>query len=181
MAEGAAMLVLERYDAALARGAHVYGEVAGFGTTNDAYHMTAPLPSGSANALAMRRALAESQLEPDDVDAVNAHGSATLLGDRAEAAALRLVFGARLATLPITATKGQHGHALGASGAWEAALALLALERRTIPRSVNCDEIDPECALAITGARLERAPEVLLSNSSGFGGINAALVFVAAR
>ena len=181
MAEGAAMLVLERYDAAQARGARIYGEVAGFATTNDAYHMSAPLPSGSLNALAMQRALAEAQLEPDDVDVLNAHGSATVLGDCSEAAALRLVFGERLATLPVTATKGQHGHALGASGAWEAALALLTLAHRTVPRSVNCDRIDPACGLAVTQTRLALEPDVIVSNSSGFGGINAALVFVAAR
>jgi 3-oxoacyl-[acyl-carrier-protein] synthase II len=179
MAEGAAMLVLERYDDALGRGARIYGEIAGYGLTNDGYHMSAPQPAGTFNALAMQRALAEAKLAPADVDAINAHGSGTPLGDAGEAAALQLVFGERTPRIPLTATKGQHGHALGATGAWEAALSLLAIERGIVPRVVNCDDPDPACAVGVLARPLRAAPHVVLSTSAGFGGINAALVFTA--
>jgi 3-oxoacyl-[acyl-carrier-protein] synthase II len=177
MAEGAAMLMLERYDDALARGARIYGEIAGYGLTNDGYHMSAPQPQGSFNALAMQRALAEARLTPADVDLINAHGSGTPLGDSGEAAALQLVFGERTPHVPLSATKGQHGHALGATGAWEAVLSLLAIERGIVPRVVNCDDPDPACPVGVLAAPLLAAPRVVLSSSAGFGGINAALVF----
>jgi 3-oxoacyl-[acyl-carrier-protein] synthase II len=177
MAEGSGVLLLERLEDARARGARIYGEVAGYGLTNDAHHPSAPRPDGTMNAAAMRRALAEADVAPEDVDLVNAHGSGTPLGDRCEALALELVFGPRAARVPVTATKGQHGHALGATGAWEAALSLLAIARGSVPRSVNTENADPQCALALTRARIESAPRVVLSNSAGFGGINAALVF----
>ena len=177
MAEGSAMLVLERYDDALARGARIYGEIAGYGLTNDAFHMSAPLADGAFNALAMQRALAEARLTPADVDAVNAHGSGTPLGDKGEAEALKIVFGELAGRVPLTATKGQHGHALGATGAWEAVLSLLAIERGIVPRVVNCDDPDPACAVNALAEPLRTAPRVVLSSSAGFGGINAALVF----
>jgi len=175
MAEGAGVLLLERLEDALARDAHIYGEVGGYGLTNDAYHMSAPRPDATMNAAAMERALGEAHVAPDDVDAVNAHGSGTPLGDRAEALAMQHVFGDRATAIPVSATKGQHGHALGATGAWEAALSLLSIERGVVPRSVNSDDAD--CALAVTRERLERPIRTVLSNSAGFGGINAALVF----
>ena len=175
MAEGAGVLLLERFDDAQTRGARIYGEIAGYGLTNDAYHMSAPRPDATMNAAAMERALGEAHLAPADIDAVNAHGSGTPLGDRAEALAMQRVFGDRAAAIPVTATKGQHGHALGATGAWEAALSLLSIERGVVPRSVNSDDAD--CALAVTRERLERPIRTVLSNSAGFGGINAALVF----
>lgn len=177
MAEGAAMLVLERYDDALARGARIYGEIAGYGLTNDGFHMSAPQPEGTYNALAMQRALAEAGIAPEAVELINAHGSGTVLGDRGEAAALRLVFGAHATQIPLTATKGQHGHALGATGAWEAVLSLLAMARGRVPRVVNCAAPDPDCALGAVRAPLALHPRVVLSTSAGFGGINAALVF----
>jgi 3-oxoacyl-[acyl-carrier-protein] synthase II len=177
MAEGAGVLLLERLDDARARGARVYGEVAGYGLTNDAYHMSAPRPDGTMNAAAMQRALAEARLPAADVDLVNAHGSGTPLGDRCEALALAQVFGERTPRVPVTATKGQHGHALGATGAWEAALSLLAIEHGIVPRSVNTDDADPQCPLALTREHAARRPRTVLSNSAGFGGINAALVF----
>jgi 3-oxoacyl-[acyl-carrier-protein] synthase II len=181
MAEGAAMLVLERLDDALARGARIYGEIAGYGLTNDGFHMSAPQPEGTYNALAMRRALDEAALTPADVELINAHGSGTVLGDRGEAEALRLVFGDAAARIPLTATKGQHGHALGATGAWEAVLALLAIARGRVPRVVNCDDPDPACRVGVLRAPLALAPRVVLSSSAGFGGINAALVFTLSR
>ena len=175
MAEGAGILVLERLDDAQARNAHILG----YGITNDAHHMSAPRPDGEQNAAAIRAALAEAQMRPQDVDVVNAHGSGTPLGDQAESLALSTVFGER--GVPVSATKGQHGHALGATGAWEAALSLLAIDRGVIPRTVNNDEPDPRCAIALAHERIERRPSRGVSNSAGFGGINAALVFAAAN
>ncbi|HEY0392994.1 MAG TPA: beta-ketoacyl-[acyl-carrier-protein] synthase family protein [Candidatus Elarobacter sp.] len=175
MAEGAGVLLLERLDDARERGARIYGEVAGYGLTNDAHHMSAPRPDATMNAAAMQRALDEAALGAEDVDLVNAHGSATPLGDSAEALAMELVFGERARSVPVSATKGQHGHALGATGAWEAALSLSAIASGVVPRSVNSDDVDT--ALAVTGTRLERRVGTVLSNSAGFGGINAALVF----
>jgi 3-oxoacyl-[acyl-carrier-protein] synthase II len=178
MAEGAAVLVLESRDRALARGAPVYAEVAGFGTTNDAHHMTAPRPDGSQAARAIRLALTEAGVDAGAVGYVNAHGSATLLNDPTETLALRQVFGAHAARLPVSGTKGYYGHALGASGAFEAAICALASRRRWLPPTVNLDDPDPACDLAyLRGEGLDADPEYLLSNSFGFGGINAALVF----
>ena len=139
--------------------------------------MSAPQPGGTYNALAMQRALAEAHVAPSDVDAFNAHGSGTTLGDTGEAAAMRIVFGDRTPHVPLTATKGQHGHALGATGAWEAALSLLAIERGIIPRIVNCDDPDPALGVDALQTPLTSAPRIVLSSSAGFGGINAALVF----
>jgi 3-oxoacyl-[acyl-carrier-protein] synthase II len=175
MAEGAGVLFVERLDDALARGAHVHGEIVGFGLTNDAHHMSAPRPDGTVNASAMQRALAEAGVEPDSVDVVNAHGSGTPLGDRSEALAINQTFGGR--AVPVTATKGQHGHALGATGAWEAALSLLMFAHEIVPKTVNHTVDDPECPIAITREPMDLAPRIVLSNSAGFGGINAALVF----
>jgi len=175
MAEGAGVLVLERLEDAQARGARVYGEICGFGLTNDAHHMSAPRPDATMNAAAMQRALDEAHLAADDVDLVNAHGSGTPLGDTAEARAMELVFGERAAVVPVTATKGQHAHALGATGAWEAALSLAAIAHGIVPRSVNSNDVDS--VLAVTRERLRRAVRTVVSNSAGFGGINAALVF----
>lgn len=176
MGEGAAMLVLERYEDALARNATIYGEIVGYGLTNDAYHMSAPQPEGRYNATAIRNALREARHGSDEVELINAHGSGTPLGDRGEALALALAFGERAARLPVTATKGQHGHALGATGAWELGLALLTIARGSVPRTVNCDVRDPECNVRVTEHRMEAAPRLVVSNSAGFGGINAAIV-----
>jgi 3-oxoacyl-[acyl-carrier-protein] synthase II len=175
MAEGSGVLLLERLDDARARGARIYGEVAGYGLTNDAHHMSAPRPDAMMNAAAMKRALGEAALAPHEVDVVNAHGSATPLGDHAEALAMELVFGERAASVPVTATKGQHAHALGATGAWEAALSLVSIANGIVPRSVNTDDVAEP--IAVTRERLERPVRTVLSNSAGFGGINAALVF----
>jgi 3-oxoacyl-[acyl-carrier-protein] synthase II len=177
MAEGAAMLVLERLDDARRRGARIYGEITGYGITNDAYHMSAPQPEGTFNAAAIRAALAEAGRTPDEVELINAHGSGTRLGDRGEADAFAIAFGAYARRIPVMATKGQHGHALGATGAWEVALTLLAMRDGTIPRIVNCDEPDAACPLALVRAPLAASPRVAVSSSAGFGGINAALAF----
>ena len=177
MAEGAAVLVLEEIEHARRRGASPYAEVIGYGTTNDAYHMTAPLPSGREAARAISLALAEAALAPDQVDYLNAHATGTPLGDAAEALAIRLAFGAHADRLPVSGTKGLHGHALGASGAIEAAITALVLDRGWLPPTANLDDPDPACRLAHVPAAGEYRPiETAVTNSFGFGGINASLV-----
>ena len=177
MAEGTAVLVLEERSRALARGAPVYAEVLGFGITNDAHHMTSPRPDGQQAARAMRLALAEARVEPREVEYVNAHGSSTPLNDSTETLAIRQVFGDHTAKLAVSGTKGYYGHALGASGAFEAAICALASHRRWLPPTVNLASPDPACDLQhIPAEGREADPEYLLSNSFGFGGINASLV-----
>jgi len=177
MGEGAAVLVLERRDRAEARGAPVYGVLAGYALTNDAHHMTAPRPDGAQAARAMRLALADAHVAPHEVGYINAHGSSTSLNDVTEAKAIRTVFGDHAARVTVSGTKGYYGHALGASGAFEAAICALALRGDWLPPTVNLSVPDPACDLRLhaNGDPLP-APEVLLSNSFGFGGVNAALV-----
>jgi 3-oxoacyl-[acyl-carrier-protein] synthase II len=178
MGEGAAVLVLEERGRALARGAPVYAEICGFGLTNDAHHMTAPLPDGSQAARAMRIALAGEAVRPHEIGYVNAHGSSTPLNDPTETAAVKAVFGEHAWRLAVSGTKGYYGHALGASGAIEAAICALASRRGWLPPTVNLEEPDPACDLDyLAGQGREASPEYLLSNSFGFGGINASLLF----
>jgi 3-oxoacyl-[acyl-carrier-protein] synthase II len=178
MAEGAAVLVLEERERALARGAPVYVEVTGFAVTNDAFHMAAPLPGGGQAARAMALALRGGHVAPREVQYVNAHGSSTPLNDPTETAAIRAVFGDHAPRLAVSGTKGYYGHALGASGAVEAAICALASARRWLPPTVNLAERDPACDLDyLPGPGRDADPEHLLSNSFGFGGINAALLF----
>jgi 3-oxoacyl-[acyl-carrier-protein] synthase II len=177
MAEGSATFVLEEYGRAVARGAHIYAELCGYGTTNDAHHMTAPLPDGTQAARAMRMALADAAVRPGEIGYINAHGSATPLNDPSETSAIKAVFGEHAARVAISGTKGYYGHALGASGAFEAAICALAIEREWLPPTVNLDVPDPACDLDYI-PRTGRAARVehVLTNSFGFGGINAALV-----
>ena len=178
MGEGAAVLVLEERGRALARGAPVYAEICGFGLTNDAHHMTAPLPDGSQAARAMRIALAGEAVRPHEIGYVNAHGSSTPLNDPTETAAVKSVFGEHAWRLAVSGTKGYYGHALGASGAIEAAICALASRRGWLPPTVNLEEPDPACDLDyLAGQGREATPEYLHSNSFGFGGINASLLF----
>ena len=178
MAEGAAVLVLEERGRALARGAPVYAEVCGFGLTNDAHHMTAPRPDGRQAARAMRNALTEARVVPHEVGYINAHGSSTPLNDSTETASVKQVFGDHAYRLAFSGTKGYFGHALGASGAIEAAICALASRRGWVPPTVNLDCPDPACDLDhVTGVGRTLTPDYLLSNSFGFGGINAALLF----
>lgn len=177
MGEGAAVLVLEEYGRAVARGAKIYAEVAGYGTTNDAYHMTAPLPDGSQAARSMQLALDDAHVSPAEIGYVNTHGSSTPLNDSTETAAIKKVLGERAYSVPMSGTKGYYGHALGASGAIEAAICALAIDREWLPPTVNLKVADAACDLNFLPAvgRAERVEHVL-SNSFGFGGINAALV-----
>jgi 3-oxoacyl-[acyl-carrier-protein] synthase II len=177
MGEGAAVLVMEEWGRARARGARIYAELCGYGTTNDGHHMTAPLPDGAQAGRAIRLALADAHVEPGDVDYVNAHGSSTPLNDPSETLAIKAALGPRAHRIPVSGTKSYYGHALGASGAIEAVICALALEREWIPPTVNLDAPDPACDLDYvprTGrpARIEH----IVSNSFGFGGINASLV-----
>ena len=178
MGEGSAVLVLEEYDRARARGAHIYAELVGYGNSNDAHHMTAPRPDGTQAARSMRRALADGHVAPTDVSYVNAHGSSTPLNDPTETRAIHHVFGDHAPRLQVSSTKGYYGHALGASGAFEAAICALALERKWLPPTVNLDVPDEHCDLDYIPKEGRAADvEYVLSNSFGFGGINAALVF----
>ena len=178
MGEGSVVLILEEWDRAVSRGAKIYAEVIGYGTTNDAHHMTAPLPTGAQAARAMRMALDDAHLGVAEIGYINAHGSATPLNDPSETLAIKQVFGDHAWTVPISGTKGYYGHALGASGAFEAAICALAIDREWLPPTVNHDTPDPACDLDYI-PRTGRAARVehVLSNSFGFGGINAALVF----
>lgn len=176
MAEGAGMLLLERYEDALSRGACIYGEICGYGVSNDAFHMSAPLEDGAQTAVAMRRALQDARVQADEVEAINAHGSSTKLGDAAEVRAYYRVFGERAASIPVCATKGQHGHALGATGAWEAGISLLSMRDGVIPGAVNLERLDESCEIDLQNEERAVTSRVVLSNSSGFGGINAAVV-----
>lgn len=178
MSEGAAILVLEERERALARGARVYFEICGYGTTNDAHHMTAPRPDGRQAMRAMSLALDDAGIPPAEIGYVNAHGSSTPLNDSTETLAIRTLFGTHADRLAVSGTKGYYGHALGASGAIEAAICALASARRWLPPTVNLRDPDPACDLDyLAGEGREADPEYLLSNSFGFGGINAALVF----
>lgn len=177
MGEGAAVLVLEERQRALARGAKLYAEVVGYAFTNDAYHMTAPRPDGRQAARAMRLALADGDVVPTEVGYINAHGSSTPLNDSTETAAIKQVFGAHAYRLTVSGTKGYYGHALGASGAIEAGICALAMQRRWLPPTLNLECPDPACDLdCLPGDGRAAAPEIVVSNSFGFGGINASLV-----
>lgn len=178
MAEGAALLVLEEYGHAVRRDAPLYAEVLGYGTTNDAYHMTAPLPSGAQAARAMRLAMADAGLVPEQVGYVNAHASGTPLNDPVETAAIKQALGPWAYRVPVSGTKPMHGHALGATGAIEAALCALAIREAFLPPTLNLDVPDPACDLDyIPHVGRPARVDYVLSNSFGFGGINATLAF----
>ena len=177
MGEGACVVILERWDLAQARGARIYAELAGYANTNDAYHMTAPRPDAAQAARAMRAALASAGVRPDAVDFISPHGSSTPLNDSTETLAIKQVFGEHAYRIPISGTKPYHAHALGASGAIEVAIACLAMERGWIPPTLNLEQPDDDCDLDYVPehGRAFR-PRVVLSNSFGFGGINACVV-----
>lgn len=177
MGEGACALVLERWDHAVARGARIYAEIAGYGTTNDAFHMAAPRPDGSQAARAMAIALRSADVRPDEIDFVSPHGSSTPLNDSTETQAIKTVLGDRAYQIPISGSKPFHAHALGASGAIEAALCCLAMHHQWLPPTLNQECRDDDCDLDyVPNHGRNAAPRTALSNSFGFGGINAALV-----
>lgn len=177
MGEGACVLVLEEARHARARGARIYAELRGYGTTNDAHHMTAPRPDGAQAARAMTIALRRGGMAPDAIDYINAHGSSTPLNDSSETLAIRKVFGEHAYRIPVSGTKAYHAHALGASGAIEAAICCLVLLRQWIPPTLNLEAPEDACDLDYVPRHgRPGCPQAILSNSFGFGGINASLV-----
>jgi len=179
MAEGAAVLVLEEYERAKARGARIYGEILSHASTNDASHMTQPRPDGRQAARCITRCLTLAGIEPSQLGYINAHASSTPLNDPIESLAMRTALGDASDTIPVSGTKGLHGHALGATGAWEAAISLLALTDDWLPSCTNLSTPDPACNLNLIRDEGGRKAHVdyVLSNSFGFGGINASLLF----
>jgi 3-oxoacyl-[acyl-carrier-protein] synthase II len=178
MGEGAGILILERLEHARARGARIYAEVVGYGTSADAYHITAPLENGEGAALAMRRALADASLSPREIDYINAHGTGTPLNDKSETQAIKAVFGEAAYDVPISSTKSMIGHLLGAAGAVEAIVCIRAITDGVIPPTINYEHPDPECDLDYVPNVARRKPvRTAMSNSFGFGGHNACVIF----
>jgi|SRR5271157_1066600 len=174
LGEGAAMLVLEPLDAARARGARIHAEIVGFGMSADASHITQPSAEGAARA--MRAALRDAALRPEQIGYINAHGTGTLANDISETAAIHAVFGSHVKNLPVSSTKSMHGHALGAAGALECLAAIVALRDGILPPTANFNEPDPECDLDVVPNHARAAQvEYALSNSFAFGGLNAVL------
>jgi 3-oxoacyl-[acyl-carrier-protein] synthase II len=175
LGEGAALLVLEAWDAAVARGAAIHGEIIGYGLCTDPSHITKPSAEGQAQA--MRAALHSAGLQPEEVDAINAHGTGTLANDVAETEAIKAVFGARATRIPVSATKALHGHLLGAAGALECLVSLLAMQQAVLMPTMHLDEPDPQCDLDYVAnqARMLVPTHTMLSNSFAFGGSNAVL------
>ncbi|MBM6924638.1 beta-ketoacyl-ACP synthase II [Pseudoflavonifractor phocaeensis] len=178
LGEGAGILVLEEYEHAKARGAKVYAEVMGYGATCDAYHMTAPAPNGEGGARAMAQALADGGVAPEQVGYINAHGTSTPLNDSGETAAIKTVFGDHAYKLAVSSTKSMTGHMLGAAGAVEAIFSALALKDGYLPATINYQEADPACDLDyVPNQGREAQVDYVLSNSLGFGGHNACVLF----
>ncbi len=177
MGEGAAVLVLESLEHARQRGAHILAEVVGYGTSNDAYHISAPAENGAGAALCMRSALANSGLGLNEIDYINAHGTSTLLNDKGETAAIKAVFGEHAYRIPVSSTKSMTGHLLGAAGALEALICVHALRDGVLPPTINYETPDPECDLDYVPNQARRVPiRHAMSNSFGFGGHNATII-----
>ncbi|MHB1656655.1 MAG: beta-ketoacyl-ACP synthase II [Burkholderiales bacterium] len=178
LGEGAGVVVLEEYEHARARGARIYAELAGFGMTGDAYHMTAPVESGEGAARCMRNAMRNAGVNPDQVDYINAHGTSTPLGDLAETAAIKLAFGDHAYKTAISSTKSMTGHLLGAAGGVEAVFAALSIYHQIAPPTINMFDQDEACDLDfVPNTARQMKIDVALSNSFGFGGTNGTLVF----
>ena len=178
--EGSGILVVEEYEHARRRGARIYAELAGYGATADAHHITSPSPEGEGGQRAMRMALRDAQLPPEAIGYVNTHGTSTPQGDVAECQAIRKVFGEHAASrkLAVSSTKSMTGHLLGGAGGLEAVVSVLALQRGVLPPTINVDDQDPECDLdVIPNVARERRVEAVMSNSFGFGGTNAVVLF----
>jgi 3-oxoacyl-[acyl-carrier-protein] synthase II len=177
MGEGAASLVIEELEHAKRRGARIYAEVLGYSLTNDAFHMTSPLPSGDACIRTMRDALADAAINLEQIDYINAHASSTQLNDATETMSIKQVFGEHAKRIPVSGTKGYYAHPLGATGAIEAGLCALALDRQWIPPTINYQNADPACDLDVVPNHGRDAKlNYIMSNSFGFGGINASIV-----
>jgi 3-oxoacyl-[acyl-carrier-protein] synthase II len=178
MGEGAGVLVLESLEHAHARSAEILCELTGYGTTDDAYHISAPAENGAGAAVAMKLALEHANLDSSDIGYINAHGTSTLLNDRSETAAIKKVFGEHAYHIPVSSTKSMTGHLLGASGALEAVFCVLALREHVLPPTINYDTPDPDCDLDyVPNQPREASARHIMSNSFGFGGHNASLIF----
>ncbi len=177
MGEGAGIVILEELEHAKARGAHIIAEVVGYGATDDAYHITAPAPDGEGGAAAMSKALADAQIQPEEVDYINAHGTSTPYNDKFETAAIKKVFGEHAYHMAVSSTKSMTGHLLGAAGAVETIISALAIEDEFVPPTVNYKEADPDCDLdyVVNEGRIQPI-RYALSNSLGFGGHNAVIL-----
>lgn len=176
--EGSAVLILESESHAKARGATIYGEVLGYGLTDDAYHISAPAENGAGAAICMKNALADAGLEPNQIDYLNAHGTSTQLNDKSETAAVKTVFGEHAYDMVMSSTKSMHGHLLGAAGALEAILCLKAMKENLIPPTINYETPDPVCDLDyVPNTARSKTLNRVMSNSFGFGGHNASIIF----
>jgi 3-oxoacyl-[acyl-carrier-protein] synthase II len=177
IAEGAGLVVLEEMEAAKKRGARIYAELVGYGMSGDAYHIAAPSEDGDGPARVMRNCLEDASLRPDQIDYINAHGTSTPLGDRAETLAIKNVFGDHARRLAVSSTKSMTGHLLGAAGGLETAICALAVHEGVLPPTINYDNPDPDCDLDyVPNAAREARPRYVLSNSFGFGGTNGCLI-----
>lgn len=178
LGEGAAVMVLEEREHAISRGAQIYGELAGYGSCSDAYHITSPDPSGIGGMTAMRKAIKEAGIAPHNVGYINAHATSTPLGDKIEVKAMQEVFGKDLEKIPVSSTKSSVGHLCGAAGAIEAIFCLLAMRDSVLPPTINFENPDPECDIdCVPNQAREKEVEFSLSNSFGFGGHNVSLLF----
>jgi 3-oxoacyl-[acyl-carrier-protein] synthase II len=178
LAEAAGIVVIETLESALERGAHIYAEILGYGSTSDAAHITFPDPDGESQAI--MRALRDAGVHPEEIDYINAHGTATKLNDASETEAVKRVFGSRAYEIPIDSIKSMIGHSMGAAGAVEFIATILAIDNKVVPPTINYEEADPQCDLdyVTEGARVMRSAPLrtAISNSFGFGGNNAVLV-----
>lgn len=179
LGDGAGILVLEEYEHAKARGAKIYAEIVGFGMSSDAYHMTAPPENGAGAALAMRNAINDAGISPSQIGYINAHGTSTAAGDKAEAAAVKEIFGADANNVLVSSTKSMTGHLLGAAGAVESIITILALRDQIVPPTINLDNPDEGCDLDFVAhtARKVKNVDYMLCNSFGFGGTNGSIIF----
>jgi 3-oxoacyl-(acyl-carrier-protein) synthase len=178
MAEGAGCLILEEYEHAVKRGATIYAEIAGIGLTADAYHITAPAPDGDGAKRSMTAALDDAQMMPEDIDYINAHGTSTPFNDKTETKAIKNAFGDHAYKLTISSVKSMTGHLLGAAGAIEAIATVLAIHDGFIPPTINLQDPDPECDLHYCpNTMIEKEIKAAISNTFGFGGHNASLLF----
>ena len=177
MGEGGAVMILEELGHALARGARIYSEIAGYGATGDAYHLTAPAPNGEGAQRAMKRAMKDAGIQPSDVQYINAHGTSTPANDLNETAAIKAVFGEHAYSVNVSSTKSSTGHMLGAAGAVELVIGTLAINNSLIPPTINYVTPDPECGdLDFTpNVAKKREVRAVLSNSAGFGGHNVSI------